>query len=45
MLTNSIQPTKDVLAADNIRVLSISNLIGEAIRRTAVEELVSSLFD
>jgi ribose-phosphate pyrophosphokinase len=45
VLTNSIQPTKEVVAAANIRVLSISNLIGEAIRRTAVEESVSSLFD
>jgi ribose-phosphate pyrophosphokinase len=45
VITDSIQPTKDIHDAANIRVLSIANLIGEAIRRTAVEESVSSLFD
>jgi ribose-phosphate pyrophosphokinase len=45
VITDSIQPTREVHAAQNIRVLPIANLIGEAIRRTAVEESVSSLFD
>jgi len=45
VITDSIQPTKEVLAAPNIRVLSIASLIGEAISRTAAEESVSSLFD
>ncbi len=45
VITDSIQPTKEVQAAPNIRVLSIANLIGEAIGRTASEESVSSLFD
>ena len=45
VITDSIQPTAAVTAARNIRVLSIAHLIGEAIRRTAVEESVSSLFD
>jgi len=45
VITDSIQPTKEVLAAGNIRVLEISTLIGEAIGRTATEESVSSLFD
>ena len=45
VITDSIQPTAAVKAARNIRVLAISNLIGEAIRRTASEESVSSLFD
>jgi ribose-phosphate pyrophosphokinase len=45
VITDSIQPTADVKTARNIRVLPISNLIGEAIRRTASEESVSSLFD
>jgi ribose-phosphate pyrophosphokinase len=45
VITDSIQPTAAVMAARNIRVLSIAHLIGEAIRRTAVEESVSSLFD
>jgi ribose-phosphate pyrophosphokinase len=45
VITDSIQPTKDVQSARNIRVLSIATLIGEAIGRTAAEESVSSLFD
>jgi len=45
VITDSIQPTKAVTEAKNIRVLSISTLIGEAISRTAAEESVSSLFD
>jgi ribose-phosphate pyrophosphokinase len=45
VITDSIQPTKDVIAAKNIRVLPIASLIGEAIGRTATEESVSSLFD
>jgi ribose-phosphate pyrophosphokinase len=45
VITDSIQPTKAVAAASNIRVLSIATLIGEAISRTAAEESVSSLFD
>jgi ribose-phosphate pyrophosphokinase len=45
VITDSIQPTSGVEAAHNIRVLPISDLIGEAISRTATEESVSSLFD
>ncbi|MGE0500116.1 MAG: ribose-phosphate pyrophosphokinase [Rhizobiaceae bacterium] len=45
VITDSIQPTQSVLDAHNIRVLSIGDLIGEAISRTATEESVSSLFD
>jgi ribose-phosphate pyrophosphokinase len=45
VITDSIQPTKAVAEAKNIRVLSIATLIGEAIGRTAAEESVSSLFD
>ena len=45
VITDSIQPTKEILAAGNIRVLPIATLIGEAIGRTAHEESVSSLFD
>ncbi len=44
VVTDSIQPTKDVLAVPNIRILSIAPLIGEAIARTSREESVSSLF-
>ena len=45
VITDSIQPTKAVSDARNIRVLPIATLIGEAIGRTAAEESVSSLFD
>jgi ribose-phosphate pyrophosphokinase len=45
VITDSIQPTKEILAAGNIRTLPIAPLIGEAIGRTAAEESVSSLFD
>jgi ribose-phosphate pyrophosphokinase len=45
VITDSIQPTQAVLDSPNIRVVSIADLIGEAISRTATEESVSSLFD
>jgi ribose-phosphate pyrophosphokinase len=45
VITDSIQPTKELLATPNIRLLPIGPLIGEAIERTASEESVSSLFD
>jgi ribose-phosphate pyrophosphokinase len=45
VITDSIQPTQAIRVARNIRVLSVSTLIGEAIARTAAEESVSSLFD
>jgi ribose-phosphate pyrophosphokinase len=45
VITDSIQPTEAVRNARNIRVLPIAGLIGEAVRRTASEESVSSLFD
>jgi ribose-phosphate pyrophosphokinase len=45
VITDSIQPTRAVKDASNIRILSVATLIGEAIGRTAAEESVSSLFD
>ena len=45
VITDSIEPTDDVKAAPNIRLLPIAALIGEAVARTAHEESVSSLFD
>ena len=45
VVTDSIQPTEAVRVAKNIRVISVATLLGEAIRRTAGEESVSSLFD
>jgi ribose-phosphate pyrophosphokinase len=44
VITNSIEPTAAVLAAPNIRTISIAPLMGEAISRTALEQSVSSLF-
>ncbi|MDZ5449827.1 ribose-phosphate pyrophosphokinase [Labrys sp. ZIDIC5] len=45
VITDSIMPTEAVRVAQNIRVISIAPLIGEAIGRTASEESVSSLFN
>lgn len=45
VISDSIEPTKAVQAAPNIRVLPVAPLLGEAINRTALEESVSSLFD
>ncbi len=45
VITDSIQPTAAVKSSGNIRVISIADLIGEAVQRTATEESVSSLFD
>ena len=45
VITDSIQPSSAVEAAANIRTITIADLIGEAISRTASEESVSSLFD
>jgi ribose-phosphate pyrophosphokinase len=45
VITNSIQPTSAIETAHNIRVVSIAELVGEAINRTSLEKSVSSLFD
>ncbi|MBX9908863.1 MAG: ribose-phosphate pyrophosphokinase [Beijerinckiaceae bacterium] len=45
VITDSIMPTEAVKVARNIRVISIAQLLGEAIERTAAESSVSSLFD
>ncbi|WP_159587054.1 MULTISPECIES: ribose-phosphate pyrophosphokinase [Chelativorans] len=45
VITDSIQPTSAVEASKSVRVVTIADLIGEAISRTATEESVSSLFD
>ena len=45
VITDSIQPTRAVQDSSNVRVISISELIGEAIARTAEERSVSSLFE
>ncbi len=45
VVTDSIEPTKEVLSVPNIRILSIAPLMGDAISRTSHEQSVSSLFD
>jgi ribose-phosphate pyrophosphokinase len=45
VLTDTIQPTEAVKVAKNIRCISVADLMGEAIARTAEEKSVSSLFD
>ncbi len=45
VITDTIMPTEAVRVARNIRCISTASLMGEAIRRTAGEESVSSLFD
>ena len=45
VITDSIEPTEAVRAAHNIRVITVCDLIGDAIHRTSLEQSVSSLFD
>lgn len=45
VITDSIEPTTAIETAHNIRVVSVAELVGEAIQRTALEKSVSSLFD
>ena len=45
VMTDTIQPSADALKSKKIRVLQMSPLLGEAIRRIANEESVSKLFD
>ena len=45
VITDSIQSTEAVRVSQNVRQITISPLIGEAIRRISEERSVSSLFD
>jgi ribose-phosphate pyrophosphokinase len=45
VVTDTIQPSEAVTKSDQVRVLPVAPLIGEAIRRIANEESVSKLFD
>ena len=45
VITDSIRPTEAVRVTDKIRVLSVAQLMGEAISRISSEGSVSSLFD
>ena len=45
VITDSIQPTPELEATENIRIITTAQLLGEAMVRTASEQSVSSLFD
>jgi len=45
VISDSIEATEAVREAKRIRLVSIANLIGEGISRTALEQSVSTLFD
>ncbi len=44
VITDTIAPTEAVRAAHNIEVVSVAELMGEAIKRTAEERSISALF-
>jgi ribose-phosphate pyrophosphokinase len=45
VITNSIEASEETLAVKNIRIITIANLLGEAIKNISLEQSVSSLFD
>ncbi len=45
VITNSIEPTSETLAVKNIKIINISDLLGEAIRNISQEKSLSILFD
>jgi ribose-phosphate pyrophosphokinase len=45
VITDSIQPTKEMRVAPNLLPLSVAPLMAEAIKRISEETSVSSLFD
>ena len=45
LFTNTIAPTEEIMASEKFQIIEIAPLIGEAMRRTAEENSVSSLFD
>ncbi|MBU6140295.1 MAG: ribose-phosphate pyrophosphokinase [Proteobacteria bacterium] len=45
VITNSIEPSKETLSVKNIKIINISDLLGEAIRNISQEKSVSTLFD
>lgn len=44
VITDTISPTESVRMAQNIEVLSVASLMGEAVRRTSDERSISALF-
>jgi ribose-phosphate pyrophosphokinase len=45
VITDSIQPSEETLSVKNIKIINISDLLGEAIRNISLEKSVSTLFD
>ncbi len=45
LVTDTILPRDEMLTSDKFQIITVADLIGEAIRRTADENSVSSLFD
>jgi ribose-phosphate pyrophosphokinase len=45
IITDTIAPSMEAAACSKIKVISISNLLGEAIKRIATGESISSLFN
>ncbi len=45
VITNSIEPSVETLSVKNIKIINISDLLGEAIRNISQEKSVSTLFD
>ncbi len=45
LVTDTILPRDEMLSSDKFQIITVADLIGEAIRRTADENSVSSLFD
>lgn len=44
VISDTIETTEAIRAAENIRVITVAALLGEAVMRTALEKSVSSLF-
>ncbi len=45
VITNSIEPRQETLLAENIRIINVADLLGQAIFNIAQEKSVSMLFD
>ena len=45
ILGRSIAPTIEIKSTKNIRIITISNLIGSAIQNIALEKSISTLFN
>lgn len=45
LVTDTILPRDEMLSSEKFQIITVADLIGEAIRRTADENSVSSLFD